>query len=36
MFGFALKLTGDKSWAVPTLTREFKIEDMTIPIANKR
>ena len=36
MFGFSLKLTTDKPWAVPVLTREFRIDDMTIPIANKR
>ena len=36
MFGFQLKVEGDKPWAVPVLTREFKIEDMAIPVLNKR
>jgi branched-chain amino acid transport system substrate-binding protein len=36
MFGFSLKIVADRPWAVPTLTREFKIEDMNIPVLNKR
>jgi branched-chain amino acid transport system substrate-binding protein len=36
MYGFSLKVDAAAPWAVPVLTREFKIEDMSIPIANKR
>jgi branched-chain amino acid transport system substrate-binding protein len=36
MFGFKLKDDPNVKWAVPELTREFKIEDMNLPIANKR
>ncbi len=36
MYGFKLKNDPAVEWAVPVLTREFKIEDMQIPIANKR
>jgi branched-chain amino acid transport system substrate-binding protein len=36
MYGFSLKVDAAAPWAVPALTREFKIEDMSIPIANKR
>ncbi len=36
MFGFKLKDDPAVKWAVPELTREFKIEDMNLPIANKR
>jgi branched-chain amino acid transport system substrate-binding protein len=36
MYGFKIRLDPDMPWAVPELTREFRIEDMTIPIGNKR
>ena len=36
MFGFRLKLDTDQPWAVPVLTHEFTIEEMKIPINNKR
>ncbi len=36
MYGFKLKVDPAAPWAVPVLTREFKIEDMQIPIANRR
>ena len=36
MFGFKIDNTLDRPWAVPVATREFTIEDMKIPIANKR
>jgi len=36
MFGFRLKVDPKAPWAVPVLTREFKIGDMQVPIANKR
>jgi branched-chain amino acid transport system substrate-binding protein len=36
MFGFALKIDSDKPWAVPVPTREFGIDDMRLPITNKR
>lgn len=36
MYGFRLKNDPAAPWAVPVLTREFKIEDMQVPIANKR
>ena len=26
----------DSAWAVPVLTREFTIDDMKVPVANKR
>ena len=36
MYGF--KLTDDPAveWAVPVLTHEFTIQEMTLPIRNKR
>ncbi|MFI4983484.1 MAG: substrate-binding domain-containing protein, partial [Nevskiales bacterium] len=36
MYGFSLKVDSSAPWAVPVLTREFKIDDMKVPIANKR
>lgn len=36
MFGFKLVDDPKLPWAVPQLTREFRIEDMKLPIANKR
>ncbi|MCW3475618.1 substrate-binding domain-containing protein [Limobrevibacterium gyesilva] len=36
MFGFSLKIDPNAPWAIPVLTREFKIEDMNLPITNKR
>ena len=36
MYGFSLKVDASQPWSVPVLTHEFKIEDMSIPIANKR
>lgn len=35
MFGFRLTFPADRPWAVPVLTQEFGIGDMTIPILNK-
>jgi branched-chain amino acid transport system substrate-binding protein len=36
MFGFTLKYDGPNAWATPVLTREFTIDDMKVPVANKR
>ncbi len=36
MYGFSLKVDAAAPWAVPVLTREFGIGDMSIPIANRR
>jgi branched-chain amino acid transport system substrate-binding protein len=36
MYGFRLKNDPSVPWAVPELTREFHIQDMTIPVTNKR
>jgi branched-chain amino acid transport system substrate-binding protein len=36
MYGFKLKVDPSQPWAVPELTKEYTIEDMNIPIANKR
>ena len=36
MFGFKLDNATDKAWAVPVGTHEFTIEEMKIPIVNKR
>ncbi|MDE2577193.1 MAG: substrate-binding domain-containing protein [Hyphomicrobiales bacterium] len=36
MYAFKIKVDPNLAWAVPELTRELKIEDMTIPIRNKR
>lgn len=36
MYGFSLKVDPAAPWAVPELTRTFGIDDMNIPIANKR
>lgn len=36
MYGFKIKVDPAVAWAIPELTREIKIEDMKIPITNKR
>ena len=36
MYGFKLAIDPNVAWAVPTLTHEFSIEEMKVPIANKR
>jgi branched-chain amino acid transport system substrate-binding protein len=36
MFHFKIKVDPKVAWAVPELVREIKIEDMHIPITNKR
>lgn len=36
MYAFKIKVDPALPWAVPELTRELKIEDMPIPIRNKR
>ena len=36
MYGFKLSFDPNVAWAVPVLTHEFSIADMTVPIANKR
>ena len=36
MFAFKIKVDPDLAWGVPELTKELKIEDMDIPIRNKR
>ncbi len=36
MFAFKIKVDPNVAWGVPELTRELKIEDMDIPIRNKR
>ncbi len=36
MYAFKIKVDPNVAWAVPELVRELKIEDMDIPIRNKR
>ena len=36
MYAFKIKVDPEVAWAIPELTRELKIEDMDIPIRNKR
>jgi branched-chain amino acid transport system substrate-binding protein len=36
MYAFRIKVDPDVAWAIPELTREIKIEDMDLPIRNKR
>jgi branched-chain amino acid transport system substrate-binding protein len=36
MYHFKIKVDPDVKWAIPELVRELKIEDMKIPIRNKR
>jgi len=36
MYGFKIKVDPNIAWAIPELTRVIKIEDMNIPIRNKR
>jgi branched-chain amino acid transport system substrate-binding protein len=36
MFAFKIKVDPDLAWGVPELTKELKIEDMDIPVRNKR
>jgi branched-chain amino acid transport system substrate-binding protein len=36
MFAFKIKVDPNVAWGVPELTKELKIEDMDIPIRNKR
>jgi branched-chain amino acid transport system substrate-binding protein len=36
MYAFKIKVDPDVKWAIPELVRELKIEDMDIPIRNKR
>jgi branched-chain amino acid transport system substrate-binding protein len=36
MYAFKIKVDPDVKWGIPELTRELKIEDMDIPIRNKR
>lgn len=36
MYAFKIKVDPNVAWAIPELTRELKIEDMDIPIRNKR
>ena len=36
MYAFKIKVDPNVPWAIPELTREIKIEDMDIPIRNKR
>jgi branched-chain amino acid transport system substrate-binding protein len=36
MYAFKIKVDPNVAWAIPELTRELKIEDMQIPIRNKR
>ncbi len=36
MYGFRLHIDPTRPWAVPVLTRELTIADMTIPVENKR
>jgi len=36
MFHFKIKVDPKVAWAIPELVREIKIEDMNIPITNKR
>jgi len=36
MYHFRIKVDPDVAWGIPELVRELKIEDMAIPITNKR
>ena len=36
MYAFKIRVDPNVAWAIPELTREIKIEDMDIPIRNKR
>lgn len=36
MYAFKIKVDPNVAWAIPELTRELKIEDMQVPIRNKR
>ena len=36
MYAFKIKVDPNVAWAIPELTREIKIEDMDVPIRNKR
>jgi branched-chain amino acid transport system substrate-binding protein len=36
MYGFKLAIDPNVAWAVPTLTHEFSIDEMKVPVANKR
>jgi branched-chain amino acid transport system substrate-binding protein len=36
MYAFKIKVDPAVAWAIPELVRELKIEDMDIPIRNKR
>jgi branched-chain amino acid transport system substrate-binding protein len=36
MYAFKIKVDPNVAWGIPELTRELKIEDMDVPIRNKR
>ena len=36
MYAFKIKVDPNVAWAIPELTRELKIEDMDIPVRNKK
>jgi branched-chain amino acid transport system substrate-binding protein len=36
MYGFKLKVDASQPWATPVLTHEFTVNDMKLPITNKR
>ena len=36
MYHFKIKVDPNLPWAVPELVRELKIEDMKVPVTNKR
>ena len=36
MYGFRLNYDTPTPWVAPVLTREFTIDDMKVPVANKR
>ena len=36
MYAFKIRVDPDVAWGIPELTREIKIEDMDVPIRNKR
>jgi branched-chain amino acid transport system substrate-binding protein len=36
MYGFKIKVDPAKAWAVPELTKVIGIDDMQVPIQNKR
>ena len=36
MYGFKIKVDPNVAWAIPELTREITIDDMQVPIQNKR